>query len=111
MEISEEPVGDICVASVRGRLDGATSSAFAEKLDALTTAHKKLLVDMSGVDFVTSAGLRAVLTIVKKTKFRGGALALCAVQPQVREILDITGLAPMMAIHPARADGLQALGA
>jgi stage II sporulation protein AA (anti-sigma F factor antagonist) len=111
MDISEENVGNVLVATIKGRLDSATSSTFAERLETLTASRKKLILDLSGVDFVTSAGLRAVLTIVKKMKFSGGALALCGVQPQVREILDITGLAPMMDIYPSRAEGLQALGA
>jgi anti-anti-sigma factor len=110
MEISEENAGTVLIASVTGRLDSTTSREFGERLEALTATRKKLILDLSGVDFVTSAGLRAVLTIVKKMKFGGGVLALCAVQPQVREILDITGLAPMMDIYPTRAEGLKALG-
>jgi anti-anti-sigma factor len=109
MEIAEESVGDVCVVVAQGRLDGSTSAMFAERLDKLVGTRAKLLVDFSGVGFVTSAGLRVLLSIVKKTKAASGALALCGVQASVREILDITGLTPMIEIYPKRAEGLSAL--
>ena len=110
MELKEEPVGAVCVVTARGRLDGNTSGQFGERFDQLIGAgQSKLLVDFSGVDFVTSAGLRIVLTVLKKVKAANGAFALCAVQAQVREVLDITGFTSMMQIHADRAGGISAL--
>lgn len=110
MQISDEPVGDICVVTAQGRLDGSTSAIFMQRFEVLIVGDRpKLLIDLSGIDFVTSAGLRAVLGIVKKVKAANGILAVCGVQAPVREILDITGLTPMMQIYPQRADGISAL--
>jgi anti-anti-sigma factor len=110
MEISGESVGDVSVVTARGRLDGAASGPFAERIQSLIVTDKpKLLIDFSGVDFVTSAGLRAVLTILKRVKAHNGAFALCNVQKQVREVLDITGFAGMIDIHPERAAALRAM--
>lgn len=110
MDISEQQVGRVWVVEARGRLDGASSGAFTQRLDALVKgAEPRLVVDFSGVDFVSSAGLRAVLTLVKKVKTLKGALALCAVQAPVREVLDITGFAAMIDIHPERTAALAAL--
>jgi anti-anti-sigma factor len=110
MEISEEPVGDVYVVTAQGRLDGTSSAKFLERFEPLTSgANPKLLIDLSGIDFVTSAGLRAVLGVVKRVKAANGLLAVCGLQAPVREILDITGLTPMMQIYPLRADGLVAL--
>jgi anti-anti-sigma factor len=111
MEISGETVGGVSVVTARGRLDGAASGTFADQVQALIGADRpKLLIDFSGIDFVTSAGLRAVLTILKKVKSMNGAFALCNVQKPVREVLDITGFAGMIDIHPERAGALAALG-
>lgn len=109
MNISEQQVGRVCVVTARGRLDGATSDAFTRHLDGLIGPEPRLLVDCSGVDFVSSAGLRAVLMLVKKVKAAKGAFALCGVQAPVREVLDITGFASMIDIHPERAAALVAL--
>jgi anti-anti-sigma factor len=111
MEIHDERVGDTCVVTAKGRLDGGASSAFTDRIGGLITSRNpKLLIDFSGVDFVTSAGLRAVLVLVKKVKAAGGSFALCGVQDSVREVLDITGFTSMLSIHPARAEAIAALG-
>jgi anti-anti-sigma factor len=110
MEIHDERIGQTCVVTAKGRLDGGASAAFAEKIGGLiTNPNPKLLIDFAGVDFVTSAGLRAVLQLVKKVKAAGGSFALCAVQDPVREVLDITGFTGMFNVHPARADALAAM--
>lgn len=111
MELKEERVGDTFVVTAKGRLDGVASTAFADKVGGLINgSNPRLLVDFAGVDFVTSAGLRAVLMIVKKVKAAGGAFALCGVQDSVREVLDISGFTAMLQIHGDRAGGLSALG-
>jgi len=111
MEIHDERIGDTFVITAKGRLDGGASATFAERIGSLITSEKpKLLIDFAGVDFVTSAGLRAVLLLVKKVKAAGGSFALCAVQEPVREVFDITGFAGMFSIHAARAEAIAAMG-
>jgi len=110
MELEEERVGDAFVVTARGRLDGASSSIFADRISGLMANQKpKILVDFTEVDFVTSAGLRAVLILLKKVKAADGSFALCGVQNSVREVLDISGFTAMINIHPARSDGIAAL--
>jgi anti-anti-sigma factor len=112
MEIQKEQVGDIHVVTVGGRLDGIYGSAFANQIGELITgANPKLLIDFTDVDYVSSAGLRALLVLVKKTKTTGGAFALCGINEQVREVLDISGFTAMFSIHPGRAEGIAALNA
>jgi anti-anti-sigma factor len=111
MEILDERIGDTFVVTAKGRLDSGASAVFAEKVGALiTSANPKLLIDFAEVDFVTSAGLRALLVLVKKVKAAGGSFALCAVQEPVREVLDITGFTDMLRIHTARAEAIAAMG-
>ena len=110
MELEEERVGEACIVTARGRLDGASSSIFADRISGLITDQKPtILVDFTAVDFVTSAGLRAVLILLKKVKAANGSFALCGVQDSVREILDISGFTAMISIYPARSDGIAAL--
>lgn len=110
MELRDERIGDICVVTAQGRLDGVSSAAFAERIGALIdTPGARLLVDFAGVDFVSSAGLRAVLQILKRVKTGAGAFALCNVPAAVREVFDISGFTAMLSIHATRAEGLAAL--
>jgi anti-anti-sigma factor len=110
MDIMQEQVGRVWVVSARGRLDSVSSRVFAQQLEPLVAGFEpRLLVDLSGVDFVSSAGLRAVLGLAKKIKTGKGAFALCGVQPPVHEVLDITGFTHMLDIHLDRRAALAAL--
>ncbi len=111
MKLQEECIGDACIVTAEGRLDAATCGAFADKLVTLIqNPRPKLLVDFAGVDLVTSAGLRAVLIIMKQVTAAGGAFVLCGVQDPVRDLFNISGFAGMLTIRSGRSDGLAALG-
>lgn len=110
MEVSEEIAGRVIVVTARGRLDGNTSQAFGTRLEKLAAGPEpRLLVDFSGVDFISSAGLRVVLAVLKRVKAANGRLALCSIQPAVREVFDITGFTSMLDMHSGRAEAMVAL--
>jgi anti-anti-sigma factor len=110
MEFAEETHGRVVVVTARGRLDGTTSQAFGARLEKLAaTSEPRLVVDFSGIEFVSSAGLRVVLTLLKRVKAANGRLALCGVQEPVREVLDITGITNMLDVHAGRAEAMAAL--
>jgi anti-anti-sigma factor len=112
MEILKERVGDTYVVSANGRLDGIYSTAFAKEVGELIAGMTpKILLDFAEIDFVTSAGIRAVLLLMKRAEASGVVFALCGVNEQVREVLDVTGLAPIITIHAGRSEGLAALNA
>lgn len=110
MDLKEERIGETCVITATGRLDGASSAAFTDRVAGLIDeSAPKVLIDLAGVDFVTSAGLRAVLLILKRVKAAGGAFALCNVRAPVQEVFDISGFTSMLNIYGDRAEGVAAL--
>jgi anti-anti-sigma factor len=110
MEIQKERVGEAHVVTVNGRLDGIYSTAFANQVGELITGEKpKILIDFTDIDFVSSAGLRALLVLMKRATASGSIFALCGINAQVREVLDISGFTPMFTIHADRAEALAAL--
>ena len=112
MEIQKERVGDTYVVSANGRLDGIYSTAFAKEVgELIASTNPKILIDFAEIDFVTSAGIRAVLVLMKSAKASGVVFALCGINTQVREVLDDAGLAPFITIYSGRSEGLAALKA
>jgi len=110
MEIHDERVGDTWIVSAKGRLDGNASHDFADHVGRLIESpNPKLLVDFTGVDFLTSAGVQTVLVLSKKIKSAGGSFALCSVRDSVREVLDVSDFTSMLSIHPARAEAIAAM--
>ncbi|MBS0396303.1 MAG: STAS domain-containing protein [Proteobacteria bacterium] len=95
-----------------GRLDFAASTAFQAEVERVLAAGGPgaLLLDCAGLDYVSSAGLRVFLIAAKGCQRGGRVLALCALQPAVREVFDLSGFSRLFAIHPDRAAALAASG-
>lgn len=94
-----------------GVLDGKAALAFERKLvellDAKTT---RLVIDLTRVTLVTSAGIRALVMAAKR--LRGvGALALCGLSPQVKSVFDVAGLASVFTMTTSLADAVATVAA
>jgi anti-anti-sigma factor len=88
----EELEGPLAVAKVSGRLDTLTAPDFSEQaLAAIDAGHTRLVFDLSQVEYVSSAGLKAFLTAAKHADARGGAVALCALREPVERVFRVAG--------------------
>jgi anti-anti-sigma factor len=93
MEIQITDHKRVSVLSVTGRVDGSTAGEFENALNGLTEAGKNnIVLDMSEVDFVSSAGLRVLVNTRKTVKSAGGKILLAEPSQQVIDTLDIAGL-------------------
>src|SRR5579859_2124693 len=82
----------IWVIAPSGRLDASGSRGFESTLDnQLAAAHALLVVDMSGVTYISSGGLKALVTAWRKAQKLGGNLALASLAPRVRKVFEISG--------------------
>ena len=88
------------VVRVEGRLDIATSPEFEKSGAAfMEEGHKKIILDFSGLEYISSAGLRSILSIAKKLKGGGGSLSLCGLTGLVKEVFDLSGFDSFLPIH------------
>ena len=96
MVIAKKTEGDRMIIAVTGRVDTTT----APELDAgLKLAGKETLtLDLSGVPYMSSAGLRCLLTAQKTMMAGGGSMTIVGVQAAVREVLDITGFSSILTL-------------
>ena len=94
MALTHRSYGEARVVSPRGRLDHDNCEVFqrdlAEQLDACTHEHAALVLDMSGLEYVSSAGLRCLMIAAKQAKSHSGRIVVSAPQPIVAEILQIS---------------------
>ncbi len=78
--------------SVTGRLDSATSGEFERSLDGIFGVDAaRAVMDLKGLDYISSAGLRVVLMIAKRIKQANGRMIICGLQPNVRQVFEISG--------------------
>lgn len=94
MEITKKTDGDIMTMHVVGRVDTTTAPELsaALKLDGI----KDFTLDISGVSYMSSAGLRCLLMAQKAMMASGGQMRIAGVQPVVKEVLDITGFSDIL---------------
>ena len=104
MTIQEDRQQGVLVVSPIGRVDSTTSAALDKRLLALVGAgERRLVVDFAGVDYISSAGLRVMLSLAKRMREAPGSLALCAMGDSVREVFNLAGFMPLFVVEPTRA--------
>ena len=83
-----------------GRLDATTSGAIEKELFALLVGEvDSINIDMSELNYVSSAGLRVLLVIAKAAKAKGGKLVLFSLKPAILEVIKISGFDRIIAIQ------------
>jgi anti-anti-sigma factor len=93
VEIKYNKTGEVNILSPQDKLDIITSVEFEEMLSSLIEkGEKKFLIDFSGLQYISSAGLRVVILTAKKLKQVNGIIHLCSMQKQVNDVFNITGL-------------------
>jgi anti-sigma B factor antagonist len=97
MEITTRQFKRCDVVQVTGRVDSSTAPRLGEAFDAIMDAeHFRIVFDMGGVDFISSAGLRVMINVQKTCKrWNRGQLVLANVPQRVREALDLAGFVPL----------------
>ena len=95
--------------TVLSRIDSQTAPQLAEVFDAITDADRfKIVFDMSGVEFLSSAGLRVLINVQKTCKrWNRGEVVLANVTQWIQETLDLAGFVPLFRFSD---DVLEAVG-
>ena len=111
MELASEQIGEVIVVRATGDLNAATSGVLEKALlDHVAGGHNRLVLDLGGVRYVASAGLRVFLILAKRLKGQG-AFCLAAPGPQVKQVLDMSGFASILTIKPEVAEAVTAVAA
>jgi len=109
MEVSIEHPNGILLVIISGRLDTASAPVFDARLaPELVPPRRNILVDLSGVTYISSAGLRSILQLVKHTAAQGGRVGLFGAQPQIVEVIEISGFPSLLDLFPDRSAALSA---
>jgi anti-anti-sigma factor len=110
LEINEERDGNVVILGPVGRLNNDTSGEFQTRLlGCVGSSSAAVLVDLSGVDYVSSAGLRALMTGSKQSKANGGRLAVTGLNSVVKEIFSISRFSYVVTVFDTRTEALLVL--
>jgi len=107
MEIKEQVEGDVTIVRPGGRIDAAALPEFSAIMNRIVQSDtKKLLVDFSNTDYLSSAGIRALLEGYKGMEEKKGSFALCSVNENLQELFTVVSLDKVLKIYPSDFEAL-----
>lgn len=102
--------GSTSVALVQGRVDAKTAPQMVEQCLVVRPACGHLVLDLSGVTFLSSSGVGALMVIAEKVKADGGTLRIASPSPAVRTPLELLNLNRFLSIDGSVDDSISAIG-
>lgn len=113
MEIGESNLADALIVAPKGRLDQDSAPDVQKRLVDLVEANPggKVALDFSEVSYISSVGLRALMVAAKTSKANGGAIAVGALTPVVREIFEISRFNYVVPVFDTLREALASLSA
>ena len=113
MQLGPKRFADAIALFPQGRIDHATADDFRAALTPYLAScgagGDRLVLDFSGVEYISSVGLRVLILASKQVKAQGGALAVCGLQPVVREIFEISRFNLVLDVFPTMREALARL--
>jgi anti-anti-sigma factor len=109
MEIQTRRVRDVLVVDMVGRLDSRTSGPASTELNQIAQGgDRKVLLNVEGLEYVSSAGLRAILVAAKLLQVNGGAPKICRANDTVKRVMEVSGFNSLLHLYDTEADALAA---
>lgn len=107
MDITKTTQGVATVYAIDGRLNAPGARQFRE---TVSEASGRVLVDVADVDYISSAGLRALMEFHRDLAANDGTLVLCNVHPHVHDVLEASGFLSFLVVHEDRESALESMG-
>jgi len=98
-ESTDHQVHRLTVLSITGRLDASTVNVLDRALvRSFATGTRTAVLDMGEVTYISSSGLRVLLTARRTAREKGGDIVLCALSSNVRDVMDMVGFTALFTI-------------
>ena len=105
MQMQAKTINGLTTFIVTGRLNATTAPAAESTLaDAISAGASRIVVNLAGVDLITSAGLRILVATSKELSRQKGKLVLCELRPAVLQVFEISGLLTAFLVAATEAD-------
>ncbi len=101
----------VLVARLAGRIDAVNSAECAEMLQEATDSNERSLVlNLSELTYLSSAGLRTLLMTAKQFGGPSRAFALCDISSQIAEVIRMSGFDQILSVHGTEAAAVESVG-
>jgi anti-anti-sigma factor len=111
VELKEQLVGNVLVIDVIGRLDSSSAQSLQDRGASLIGGGTAaVLLDLEKVEYVSSAGFRALLILAKQAQQAKSRFVLCGLSPKVSRLFELGGFLDILPITKTREEGIAAAG-
>jgi anti-anti-sigma factor len=110
MEINQKEESGIVTISIKGRMDADTAPEAEKTVNSILKGDSnRLLFDLEQLEYLSSAGLRVLLSAAKELKRREGKIVLCSLNEFVKEIFEVSGFESLIPISDSVESGKKVL--
>lgn len=107
MNVSRSDKKGYCIVTIEGRIDTGNFNEFEKEiLSIIDTGQNLIVLNCSGLDYISSSGLRVFLITQKKLMSTKGTLHLSNMQPSIKEIFDISGFSTIFKIFDTEEEAI-----
>ena len=99
--IKSERNGDVSVAAITGRIDSVTAATLDKELEKIVHANKKVVLDLKDVAYLSSAGVRAIVKMLRNEQKTGGDVKLANMPRVVEDVLETVGMMELVQTYPS----------
>ena len=111
MMVNIRSAGEVHVVELSGELDANTSPVAQQQILPLATPGSRILLEMSGVSFMSSAGLRLILSMYRQVSAQNGTIALAGLSEDLKDTMSMTGFLSFFTVYDTSESGVRALQA
>ncbi len=104
MKVDAEREDGILIATAVGRVDGANALEFQNALQAAIGDDNDVILDLAGLSYVSSAGLRVFLLLAQQIKRRRGRFSVCSLSDSIERVFTISGFDRVIPTHGSRSE-------
>ena len=106
MKITQNEINGLINIEISGRLDAVSAVEADKEFNKILENDKnKLLIDLKGLEYISSAGLRVLLVVAKRIQQKGGKVTLCNLVENVKEVFEISGFSSIFKIFQSNEEG------
>ncbi len=112
MTLEHEIQNQIDLIFLNGRIDAQSSPGVNEEIDkVINEGRNKMLINFKDLEYISSAGLRVLITVAKKLNAASGDLVLCSLDEKIYKVFDVSGFTAIFKILETQEEALAELGA
>ncbi len=109
MNIQVETINGITIISLSGRIDSKTAVDIQEEILPYVKENSQILLDMTQVDYLSSAGLRMLLILYRQANQQQASLTFVGITEEVKDVMSITGFLKYFKVYETREEGVKNL--